>query len=315
MRLYRFSDGWFVTDAQDASLIGGRLVALDDTPVEEVCAALWPYLNHDNDTDLLARYGGLMSMPRMTHALGLTASPDRTTLRLVSRDGAEQAVEVEPISQGQFRAWAGGRGSNQPPRDERVLWLSDPNTAWWIRPLEAERTLYVQFNQVGSTGPGGQSIGALGDEIVRAFEELELERVVVDARLNGGGDNTTFPPLIEALAASEAVNQKGRLYCLAGRHTFSAAGNFVTVFERDLNSILVGEPTGGGPNQYGDARSVPLPNHPDLTVRLSTRYHEFDPAHPERLTHEPHLAVGLSSADYFEGRDPVLQAALDHPIE
>ena len=168
---------------------------------------------------------------------------------------------------------------------------------------------------MGTTGPNGQTIGDLGAEIVRTFEEHDLERVIIDVRLNGGGDNTTFPPLIEALKGNERLNQRGRLYCLIGRHTFSAAGNFVTVFERDLNSILVGEPTGGGPNQYGDARNITLPHHPELTVRLSTRYHEFDPEQPDRLTHEPELAAGMLAADYFAGRDPVLRVALEHPAD
>ena len=81
-----------------------------------------------------------------------------------------------------------------------------------------------------------------------------------------------------------AVRGVGGLILL--RDGVAAAGNFVTVFERELDSILVGEPTGGGPNQYGDARDVTLPHHPELVVRLSTRYHEYDPERPDRLTHE-----------------------------
>ena len=135
---------------------------------------------------------------------------------------------------------------------------------------------------------------------------------MLDVRLNGGGDNTTFRPLIDALKASERVNRPGGLYVLIGRDTFSAAGNFVTVVERETAAVLVGEPTGGGPNQFGDAQNVVLPNHPELRVRVSTRYHEFDPEHPDRLTHEPHLAVALDSAAWLAGRDPVLEAALTH---
>jgi len=292
-------------------LVGLQVLALDKTPIEVACLKLRPLLNHDNDTDLLFRYPNLLGMPAVTHALGLTAAGDRTTLHLATPEGEERAVEVAAVPAGAYMGWVGGRPTPL-PRNPDVLWLSGPPGAWWLRVLADERALYVQFNAVGTTGPGGQTIGELGEEIVRTFEEENLERVIVDVRLNGGGDNTTFPPLIEALQASEALNQEGKLYCLMGRHTFSAAGNFVTVFERDLNSILVGEPTGGGPNQYGDARTVTLPHHPELTIRISTRYHEFDPEHQERLTHEPHVPVPLTSADYFAGRDPVLRAALEH---
>ena len=139
--------------------------------------------------------------------------------------------------------------------------------------------------------------------------------MVLDVRLNGGGDNTTFGPLTDAIRASQAMNQRGRLYGLMGRHTFSAAGNFITVLQRDTHAILVGEPTGGAPNQYGDARNVSLPHHPWLLVRLATRYHVFGEADDERVTHEPELPVAYNSADYFAGRDPVLRAALEHEVE
>lgn len=312
VRFYRFADGWYVIDAQDEELVGLRLAALDKTPVEVACTRLRPLLNHDNDTDLLARYGNLLGMPQVTHALQMTGAPDRTTLRLETSEGESREVVLEGLTGAEYFAWAGGPRPPVLPPIEGALWLSDGATTWWTKVLPEERALYVRYSAVGTTGPGGQSIGDFGAEIVRIFEEQELERVVVDARLNGGGDNTTFPPLIAALAANERLNQRGRLYALIGRHTFSAAGNFVTVFERDLNSILVGEPTGGGPNQYGDARNITLPHHPELNVRLSTRYHEFDPDHQDRLTHEPELPARLTAADYFAGRDPVLQTALQH---
>jgi len=311
VRFYRFADGWFVIQAQDEELVGMRLLAIEKTPVEVACVRLRPLVNHDNDTDLLARYGDLLATPEVMHALQLTAERERTTLQLQTPEGETREVTLTGLSRAESMAFVGGRPAPRPGQDP--LWLSDPQTPWWLRVLPDERALYVQFNQVSRTGPGGQTIGDFGAEIVRTFEENDLERVIVDVRLNGGGDNTTFPPLIEALRQSESINQRGRLYGLVGRHTFSAAGNFVTVFERDLNSILVGEPTGGGPNQYGDARNITLPHHSELNVRLSTRYHEFDPEHAERLTHEPELAVGMTAADYFAGRDPVLRAALDKP--
>lgn len=315
VRFYRFADGWFVVQAQDEELVGLRLVALDKTPVNVACVRLRPLLNHDNDTDLLARYGNLLATPEVLHALQMTSERKQTTLRLETPEGEAREVTLTGLTNPEFFSWMGGRPAPLPPPAADTLWLSDPGTAWWMRVLPEERALYVQYNQVSTTGPGGQTIGDLGAEIVRTFEENDLERVIVDVRLNGGGDNTTFPPLIEALRQSERINQRGRLYGLIGRHTFSAAGNFVTVFERDLNSILVGEPTGGGPNQYGDARNVTLPHHPELNVRLSTRYHEFDPEHAERLTHAPELTVGMTAADYFAGRDPALRIALARPLD
>jgi C-terminal processing protease CtpA/Prc len=146
---------------------------------------------------------------------------------------------------------------------------------------------------------------------VRTFEAGDVERVVLDLRLNGGGDNTTFGPLIQAIQESPDLNRRGKLYALISRHTFSAAGNFITVLQRDTEAILVGQPTGGAPNQYGDARMLTLPHVPWLRVSIATRYHVFGIDGDERVTHEPELMVPLTAADYFSRSDRVLETALN----
>ena len=69
-----------------------------------------------------------------------------------------------------------------------------------------------------------------------------------------GGDNTTYGPLLDMLEQNAAINKPGKLFTIMDRGTFSAAGSFVTDMERRTETLLVGEPTGGAPNQYGDAR-------------------------------------------------------------
>ena len=64
--------------------------------------------------------------------------------------------------------------------------------------------------------------------------------MVVDVRLNGGGDNTTYGWLVSALA-SRAVNRPGKLVLLTGRVTFSAGGNFVAEVDAFTRARIVGE--------------------------------------------------------------------------
>ncbi len=84
-----------------------------------------------------------------------------------------------------------------------------------------------------------------------------MRRVIVDVRLNGGGDNTSYSPLIDALR-SRAVNRRGRLVLLTGRVTFSAGGNFVAEVEAFTRARIVGEAAGGSPHNYGDSEQVEL---------------------------------------------------------
>jgi C-terminal processing protease CtpA/Prc len=136
----------------------------------------------------------------------------------------------------------------------------------------------------------------------------KVRRVVVDVRANGGGDNTSYNPLLNVLASPQ-VNRRGRLYLLVGRATFSAAGNFAADVDRYTKALLVGEPTGGGVNQYGDATSVTLPGT-GWSVRIATEYTQRGEPGDRRLAVEPDIRVDLRSADYFAKRDPVLARAL-----
>lgn len=136
-----------------------------------------------------------------------------------------------------------------------------------------------------------------------------MRRVVVDVRLNHGGDNTTYAPLLDVLSRP-AVQRK--LVLLTGRSTFSAAGNFVADVDRGTTAKLVGEPAGGAPSQWGDAAAIPL-ERVGLTLHVATSYWEFGPPGDTRAETPVDVPVELTAADFFAGRDPVLARALALP--
>ena len=67
----------------------------------------------------------------------------------------------------------------------------------------------------------GTTLADFSREMVRTFEERKLTKLIVDVRCNGGGDNTTFRPLITALQ-TPSIDRPGVLFGLIGRATFSA---------------------------------------------------------------------------------------------
>lgn len=95
---------------------------------------------------------------------------------------------------------------------------------------------------------------------------------------------------------------------LAGRLTFSAAGNFAAeLADRAEHEVFVGEPTGGAPNQFGDHVAIELP-HAGITVTSAKVWVEVSA--DDRPATGPDLPVPFTAAAYFAGRDPVLDAAL-----
>jgi C-terminal processing protease CtpA/Prc len=127
--------------------------------------------------------------------------------------------------------------------------------------------------------------------------------VVLDLRLNGGGDNKTYGPLLDALTRVR------ELRVLIGRVTFSAAMQLVVDLERRTSALFVGEPTGASPNHFGDAEPLTL-TQTQVCARVAT-IAWTTAGEDERLAREPDVAVALDSEAFFAGRDPVLEAALE----
>lgn len=306
VRWWRFSDGLVITAARApyAGLVGARVEAINGRPIGDVLALVEPLAPRDNPSNLLA-YGPLfLRISELLAGLHVIDTVVPTVFSVVERDGSRRDVTIEPIPVADDDAWNSGFPHRLPPAD--ALWLKQQSTTLWWTYLPDARTLFVQFNAVEA------GTASIVDELVARARKPDVERVVLDLRHNGGGDNTTLGPLDTALR-DPAINRPGRLFVIIGRVTFSAAANFATDLERETAATFAGEAMGGSPNLYGDARSIDLPSGTTV-FRMATRYWERSTPDDRRITIEPDIAVGLSSAAYFAGRDPVLEAILKAPV-
>ncbi len=311
VQVYGFEDGWYVVAAarEHERLVGMEVVAIGGLELDEVCRRVAPLLTRDNAADLRAKLATMLLSTELLHAVGVTPAAASASVRLRDRDGETYATQLDGQTIADYARW-NTYPPVLPPADAKLRWLRTDPRAFWSEVLPEARALYVRYAAIQSDDGRGVGLADFVQEQVRTCEEQGLERLVLDLRVNGGGDNTTFGPWLERLAGHATLDRPGHLFVLTSRHTFSAAGNFVTSIQRRTNAMLVGESTGGAPNQYGDATLVSLPNHKDLLIFVSTRLHRFAEEGDERLTHEPDVRVALTSRDWFEGRDPVLEAAL-----
>lgn len=117
-------------------------------------------------------------------------------------------------------------------------------------------------------------------------------------------------PQIEPIKRRPAINQKGRLFVVVGRATFSAAMVNAIDFRKETNAILVGEPIGERPNSYSENDEMTLP-HSRLVVSYSTRYYKFlEEDVPAVL---PDERIDATWADFRAGRDAVMDWILSQP--
>ena len=232
----------------------------------------------------------------------MTPSGDSATFTLESSSGPRE-VTLRPVVAGAYASAFGYGGRINAPqsltesRQPRYLRFGDRQR--WIATLHGGRTVYAAYNHT-------YAAYELVRELVRRARGKKVRRIVVDLRLNPGGDNTQYSELLEVLRRRE-VSRGGRLRVLIGRHTYSAAGNLAADIDTSTRAKLIGEPTGGSPSNWGDATQVRLPSL-GLTAYVATSFQQF--GDEDALATEPDVRVELSSADFFAGRDPVLVAAL-----
>ncbi len=298
-----FDDGLFVTaaDAEHTALIGAKVLAIGNVSADEALRQAETIVSHDNAQTQRLLAPERLALPQVLAALGITATGCSTPLELSLPGGTTKTVVLQPMRASPSE-WRTAVSHLKPP----PLWLHHPHRNYWFQYLPADNAVYVQLNKI-EDGPGESLAAFIGKTV--ALAARHHARYILDLRLDSGGSGSLNRSVVLALVRNPRVNAYGKLYVLIGRGTFSAAEMLVNDLEQYSNAIFVGEPTGSSPSQFGDPVKIRLENS-GLTLRVATIFWHSWLADDTRDATPPALAVPLSSADYFAGRDPVLEKAL-----
>jgi len=301
IRVWAFPEGMFVlASPEQPDLVGARLVAVEGKPVDEVAALVRPLVTRDNESSLILRLPEFMITGEVLHGLGIAPDAARVQFTVERPNGERVDATLATLAGPAYWSliedvWA----PPAPPTAPKPLWLRNRHRTQWFATLARGRAVYSHATEPTST---------FAATLLRRARNPKVRRVIVDVRLNGGGDNTSYSPLIDALR-SRALNRRGRLVLLTGRVTFSAGGNFVAEVEAFTRARIVGEAAGGSPHNYGDSEPVEL-DALGWTVYVPPQYVEVLGRSDERASIEPDVPVRIGAADHFAGRDPVLAKAL-----
>lgn len=311
-----FKDGLYVRAAArpHADLVGARVVRIGNTSVERAWDSARELIGRDNEMDVKFFAPFLLAMPEVLHALGLIEDMEHAEFTVEGR-GRRRVVTLTPAGPAEMMSpdtdmawmpkagWVDARdGAGRPV----PLWLRDPQNKYWFEYLPDARTVYVQYNQVGNKEE--ETVEAFAGRLLAFIDANPVERLVLDLRLNRGGNGAFNRPLLLAIIRSRKVDRKGRLFILIGRSTWSAAQGLVNELEKYTNATFVGEPTGGKVNSYGDSTRITLPNS-GITVRVSTLWWQGDERDRRQWT-APDVAAELTFEDYRKNNDAALNAAL-----
>jgi hypothetical protein len=173
--------------------------------------------------------------------------------------------------------------------------------------LPDSKTVYFQYNAVLN-----QSKEPLEKFCKRLFEFIDqhdVDRLVIDMRWNGGGNNFLNRPLVGGLMRCDKVNQRGKLFVIVGRNTFSAAQCGATQIERYTNALFVGEPTGSRPNFVGETCLLDLP-YSKMLASISDLFWQNSVAMDYRTWIGPQIYTPPTFETYRARRDPAMEAVL-----
>jgi tetratricopeptide (TPR) repeat protein len=317
LRLYLFADGLAVRAAsrEHADVVGAKVVRIGSSSADQAYRAVRELIGRDNEMDARFFAPHLLVMPEVLHALGLIDDMEDAAFTL---DVGGTIRTLRLSSAGPAELLAPETDTTWMPRPELVdardgaarptpLWLQAPQDRYRFVPLPEAKAVYVQYNQVGDK-EGGETIAAFADRLLAFLDANPVERLVLDLRLNRGGNGELNRPLLVALIRARRVDRPGGLFVLVGRSTWSAAQFLVNDLEKYTHAIFVGEPTGGKVNAFGDSSRITLP-HSGVTVRVSTLWWQGDERDGRPWT-APQVAADLALADYRANVDPALDAAL-----
>jgi hypothetical protein len=314
LELHVFKDGMYVlrAGAPQTALAGARVLRIGRYSADSALRLVAAVISHENDQFLRAQAPTYLMLPEVLDALGIADDMGHLPIEL-EKDGRRWTAVVAPAGplspNPHARAvidqtgWASMRPSSVPA----PLYLSRDEPRWF-RHLPERRTLYVAYqSSVPAQNGAGESIDAFFTRVLAAADEPEVERLVIDVRGNMGGESFYNRQLLLGIVRRTRLDQRGKLFVMVGRRTYSAAMNLVNEFERYTNATFVGEPTGSPPAFFGDHRSFALPNS-GVSVNISSLWWQTANPRDKRPFVAPQIYAEESADDYRAGRDPALDA-------
>ncbi len=338
-KFYWFADGLFIVRASDthADTVGTRVVAVEGTPIATVVETLARYRG-GNDAWRRVFMPLMIEAPEIMHAAGLTASPAAITLSLETPTGA--------IREETFPARTIPDATELPRRRAFMVLLNEPlpdeDDSWTLTLPEGEEAMqrYLRdshrpdFNSLPGNGhyirtvsgfsAPGQSLQEFFMSALEGIEDGALDYIVLDYRLNSGGDYMRSMDFAKTVGAK--VKDGGRVYLAVGPYTFSAG--IVTVamakYYSGDKALIIGETMGDRAQFWAETgMTFRLPNS-QYYVNYATGYHDWEngcKGEPYCFTlnemHEvpagslaPQVLLAPTYAEFASGRDVVMEWVL-----
>ena len=228
-----------------ADYLGMEITAIAGVPMAEVFARLTPLISYDNEVRLQTQLAANIADAEGLRYVGILNDASRAEVTFTDAQGGEHTATIEAlVGEEMYTAQFSFLEREAVPAAEQPAGLYEyrnyGDTLWIGYYSCAEDPEYPMADFV--------------EDVTAELEAGNYAKVCVDLRYNGGGDSSILEPLIDRLAA---LRDKTGLavYALIGENTFSSAVMNAAQLKTRAAATLVGTPTGGSANHYGEIQS------------------------------------------------------------
>lgn len=291
-----------VVEQSYSDFLGGEVVAINGIALSEVDERARSLFGSDNDVWFRHSLSGQLNLTELYAYLGIAQDPlEEVSLSVVPLHAHEQqTLALTPIKASEYK-------------DLTFVMLNQnlsetgPSRSYYrALTLAEDSVLFIQYNVCADNPefPFSDFIEAVG----KLIQEKQIPKVLIDLRYNGGGDSRILEPMIASLSHIQQ-DRPLAIDVLIGENTFSSALMNAKQCKQRLDCRLVGTPSGGSVNHYGEVQYFVL-KHSQLPVFYSTKHFVMDKSY-QGTSLVPDVHIDTTIEDLLAGRDTVVDALLE----
>lgn len=297
---YFFDDGIYIINTTNElkKYINSKIIEISGISIDEIITELSNIISYENNYFLKSQLPKYLSSADVLFGLEILDSISKVDITLSDINGEIFNISVDTCLKNnlQFDNYS----NTQLPLYRRNL-----DKFYWSDFIDEYNTLYVNYNYCKDMPD--IMVKDFCIHLIEFIKNNIVHKLIIDLRNNTGGNSSLFEPFIRELINIDSLN-KGKLFVILGRDTFSSALLNAYSLKNKTNAIFIGEGTGGKPNCYGEVQYFEL-NNSKLKIRYSTQYYKLIKDN-NQMSLIPDVVFDVKFKDYIENKDPCMDYIL-----
>lgn len=290
---YPFSEGLYITATNSESkyLLHSKILKIGKCETATIYKRMTEIIPHENMQFVLSSLPNFVICADILYGTGIITNPEEIVITVETNEGKIMQHTIKPLKYEHYQTFKSS--SHSIP-----LYMQNRDKFYWSS--FGDGVLYINYNKCREME--GLRVSDFSESLkAEISSNKEIKRIIIDFRNNSGGNSELFKPFLVWLSRNQNVNQRGKLFVIVGRDTFSSASLNVYYLKFNTNAIFIGEPTGAKPNHFGEVQYLELESS-GLMIRYSTKYYELI-EDDNQQSFIPDVECEVSFKDYIRGID------------